>query len=316
MIRRVLRQLTTLATLVSGLVVARVAKAAPEWIFHSGMSSASAAVAVGTNQFLAGSDEDNRLRLYTVAAGGPVIELDVSPWLRLVSRHGEVDLEGAATVGDRTYWLGSHSRAKDGRERPDRARLFATQLATNENRPQLRFVGHPYTGLIEALAAAPLLARFHLAEAVRRVPGDGGLNIEGLAAGPRGELWLGFRSPVPEGKALLVPLTNPEAVIQGGAAQLGEPVLLDLGGRGVRDIVWSGAEWFVIGGGVTGGGSSRLYRWRPGTVDTERVDHPGFKRANPEALAFFGTTAAPRLLVLSDDGKLSRSRFRSFWVIP
>jgi hypothetical protein len=33
----------------------------------------------------------------------------------------------------------------------------------------------------------------------------GGLNIEGLAATPDGQLLIGFRNPLSEGKALLLP---------------------------------------------------------------------------------------------------------------
>ena len=110
---------------------------------HPGMSAASAAVAVGDDHFLAASDEDNRLRLYSVRGGVSELELDVSPWMQLSGKRGEVDLEGAASLGDYTYWLGSHGHAKDGRARPDRERLFATQWITNNARPGLRVVGQP-----------------------------------------------------------------------------------------------------------------------------------------------------------------------------
>jgi len=290
--------------------------APPEFTRHTGMASASAVVSVGPDYFLAASDEDNRLRLYPLSGGPSVTELDASPWLRLASRHGEVDLEGAATVGELTFWLGSHGRGKDGRARPDRERLFATQLVTNDSRPQLRLVGRPYRRLLIDLEAAPQLKRFHLTEASTHAPDDGGINLEGLAAAPGGELLIGFRSPIPEGLALLVPLKNPREVIAGQTARLGDPVLLDLDRLGIRDLAWSGREWFCIAGRPGSGGTARLYHWQPGESRAVRIDHTGFKQSNPEALTVFGPPEAPRLLVLSDDDKRTHLQFRSFWVIP
>lgn len=280
------------------------------------MASASAAVPVGTGHFLAACDEDNRLRLYPITNGPAVLEVDVSPGLRLGAHHGELDLEGGAKLGDLTYWLGSHGRGKDGRARPDRQRLFATQMVTNNHRPEIRPVGQPYRDLLKDLVAAPQLRRFHLIEAAARVPDNGGINLEGLAATPGGELLIGFRGPVPEGRALLVPIKNPKEIIEGRPARLGEPILLDLDNLGIRDLAWSGREWFCIAGRSGGGGNERLYSWRPGEPRPVRIDNTGFKQANPEALAVFGTSESPRLLVLSDDGNKSRSQFRSFWVTP
>jgi hypothetical protein len=44
------------------------------------------------------------------------------------------------------------------------------------------------------------------------------------------------RNPIPGKRALLVPLENPEEVVDGRAAKLGTPILLPLGGLGVRNI--------------------------------------------------------------------------------
>lgn len=298
-------------------LLAPVTLAAPTpFTRHTGMAAASAAVAVGADHFLAASDEDNRLRLYSTGGGASVLELDVAPWLKLGGKQGEVDLEGAATLGGLTYWLGSHGHAKDGRARPDRERLFATEWVTNHWKPSLRFVGQPYRRLKEDLMSAPTLERFKLRNAAQLPPETGGINLEGLAAAPNGELIIGFRSPVPEGRALLVPLKNPQEVIEGQRAKLGEPILLDLDYLGIRDLVWSGQDWFVIAGRPGGGGSEKLYRWSGGPNHPIRVEKSGFKQFNPEALALFGSPEHPRLLVLSDDGKVSRAQFRGFWVEP
>jgi hypothetical protein len=83
------------------------------------------------------------------------------------------------------------------------------------------------------------LAPFDLAKAATLAPKDeGALNIESLAA-DAGKLWIGFRNLQSKAKdALLVPLLNPTEIINKSArAKLGDPLLLKLGGLGVRDMV-------------------------------------------------------------------------------
>ena len=293
---------------------------------HAGMANASAAVPAGPDLFLTGADDDNVIRLYRANAGGkPLLQFDPSPWLQLEGRSRDVNIEGAARIGDVAYWLGSHGRNKDGRPRPNRQRLFATQLTEGTNGPSLAFLGRPCTNLLEALLAAPQLAPFNLKEAARRAPGDKkGLNFEGLSAMPEGGLLLGFRGPVPDGKALLVPLLNPCGVIQGDVPKLGQPVQLDLGGLGIRDIAWSGREYFLIAGRSGGGGISQLWRWAGGEAKPERLDHPALKHLNSEGIAIFGPPEKPHLLIVSDDGSrveepmrvFSTPTFRSVWIRP
>jgi hypothetical protein len=317
------------STIVLGSELAAGRPPGRDFQINAGMANASAAVPVGTNLFAAASDEDNRLRLYRTSGDGrPVAEFDMSPFLGLWGRSQEVDLEGAALLGDRAYWMGSLSRSKDGRVRPNRHRLFATQVVETNGTFRLVPVGRPCTTLLDELAAAPSLAQFRLREAsARAADEEGGLNIEGLAATPDGGLLLGFRNPIPEGRALLIPLLNPEDVINGHPASFGKPAQLDLGGLGIRDLVWSGREYFILAGRAGSGGHERLFRWKGDDSPPEQIEHSRLRHFNPEALAVFGEPSKPRLLVLSDDGNKQDSippfngsqsmrRFRSFWITP
>lgn len=290
---------------------------------HRGMANASAVIALGDDRFLAASDEDNALRLYSLADGaGPLKEFDTTDWLGLrPGKDSEADFEGAARVGDLIFWIGSHGRNKDGKSRPARQRLLATRVVGTNDAFGLVPAGPAYTGLVADFARAPQLSRFRLGDAARLSPEQpGGLNIEGLAATPEGGLLVAFRNPVPEGMALLVPLLNPPELAAGKPARLGEPILLDLGGQGVRDLVWSGKEYFLIAGHPTDGGKQRLLRWEgPGKIPVP-VEHRSFKSFNPEAITVVGSGDSTRLLVLSDDGNRKQSKnaadrkFRSFWV--
>ncbi|MNR01234.1 hypothetical protein D3C85_1170320 [compost metagenome] len=109
---------------------------------------------------------------------------------------------------------------------------------------------------------APELKDLNLSEAAKTLPEQpGGLNIEGLAAWTGDRLLIGFRNPLVLGKALLVPLTNPAAVISGSQAKFDRPILVDLNGRGVRSIDKVGSEYMIVGGPVADTGAFATFRW-------------------------------------------------------
>ena len=170
-------------------------------------------------------------------------------------------------------------------------------------------------------------------------PKSGGINIEGMAAAPNGHLLIGFRSPVINGKALIAPLTNPEAVVsQGKKAVYDLPIEMDLGGLGIRDIVfWQKEKCFlVIGGPVGEEGTSWLYKWdgsvsEDGIATPQKMENIDLSAFNPEAIVIFPDR--DKILILSDDGaKMIRTEkgktvenkslpdsartFRSIWVTP
>jgi len=291
-----------------------------------GLANASAVVRIGSDRILAGSDDQNALVLLDARKGGaPLRTFPAGRWLGLGAGDGEADLEGTARVGDVVYWIGSHARNKNGKWRPERQRLLALRVSGEESDLTLTPVGRPVATLLESLASAPSLASFRLGAAAALPPEDpGGLNIEGLAARPDGGLWIGFRSPVPGGRALLVPLLNPVEVVSGAVPRWGEAVTLDLEGKGIRDLTWTGREYFILGGNAADGGKTRLYRWRGPGSEPEVLKVPGLKDLNAEGLAAFGTPERPELLVVSDDGNRSDNErrlpadrtFRMLWVTP
>src|SRR4051794_30807206 len=189
---------------------------------HTSMCDASAAVAVGADQFVVANDEDNVLRVYrTDQSGGPVASFPMDSFLDVEPEHPEADIEGAARIGDRIYWITSPGRNKDAKMRPNRRRLIATEVRETGGRITLTGVGTPYKDLLKDLTKDSDLDAFRLDAAAEEAPEDeGGLNIEGLAATPRGHLLIGFRNPIRKGRALLIPLKNPDEVIRGRRARL------------------------------------------------------------------------------------------------
>jgi len=299
---------------------------------HFGMCDASAGAAVGASRFVVASDEDNFLRVYrTDACGMPVYSLDLTSFLEVSEKHPEADIEGAATIGNRVYWITSHGTNRTGRPRPNRHRLFATDIRAERNSVSIMPVGVPYHDLVRDLVTAPQLKGFRLGEAAKRPPkGPGGLNIEGLCATRRGGLLIAFRNPVPEGMALLIPLENPDGVVFGQRARFGNPVCLPLGGLGIRAMAYVGTDgtYLIIAGPPGPEGIFGVYQWsgHPEAPPTP-VEGVSFSGLQPEGLVVFASPK-PRVLVLSDDGAREtegvrckdalpdKRRFRTVWLMP
>jgi hypothetical protein len=296
---------------------------------YLGMRDASAAVAVSSNLFIVADDERNTLRLYSTDHPGPPLkEFDFDAFLEVTGKSPEADLEGAALLGNRAFWIGSHGRNKDGKIRPNRCRLFATDVAITNGNVTLTPVGKPYKGLVDDLVGDSRFAEFHLGEASMKAPKvPDALNIEGLSATPEGHLLIGFRNPTPHGKALLVPLLNPNEVVEGKRPRFDPAVLLDFDGLGIRDMAYFDGAYFIIAGPWHSGGKFEFYRWAGGSAAPEKFTVKHLGDYHPEAIIIYPQKGFHEIQILSDDGnrpvngipgkELGESApriFRSFWL--
>jgi hypothetical protein len=306
-------------------------------VTFTGMCDASAAIELTNEVFAVADDEDNVIRTYDALRGGAALSaVDLSPSLDLAKKadkkgkHGskpkravETDLEAATRIGDRAYWITSHARKRSGKAAPERLRFFST-TAPADGTP-IAVVGEPYERLLDDLLADARLERFGLARAVELSPtAPGGFNLEGMTARTEGGVWLGLRNPVPEGKALLVPLLNPEELVRGGRASFGEPVPLDLGGLGVRALSAWRHRYLIAAGSPTDGATPRLFTW-DGNSLVSAVPELDLRAFNPEG--FFTPDTNDRVFLLSDDGTVpidgvpckelddaAHKRFRGVWL--
>ena len=286
---------------------AALSAAAKDVAEYRGLCDASAAVALGPQHFVVADDERDVLTVYRRGKAKAVDEVDLAEALGARHPRGkpkEADIEGAAMIGARIYWITSHGRDSGGDVEPSRWRLFATEAVSRAGLPSLRPLATPaYDGLLRALVAEPRLVVFGLATASQKAPEDPqGLNIEGLAATPSGGLLIGFRNPRPAGKALIVPLQNPREVVDAAAAPLfGEALLLDLGGRGIRSIERIGTRYVIVAGAFDDGDDFALFTWSGRASDAPVLirDAP-LGKLRPEAL--FAWPDSDRIQLLSDDG--------------
>ena len=296
---------------------------------YFGTCDASAAVAVDSSHFLMANDEDSVLRLYLVEKfDAPEQVFDMSSFLQLEARKPETDIEAATRVGDRVYWISSHGRSAVGHYRPNRERFFATTIRTNNGAISVEPEGKPYSRLLEDLLEAPGLKAYKLRAASKRAPKDpGGLNIEGLCGAPDGHLLIGFRNPLPHGRALIVPLLNPLRTVLGDRAELGDPQELDLGGLGIRDLALVGGKYLIVAGPTGLEPHGELFLWSGGKDAPVRLRRTSLLDLNPEAAIIYPSAGLRRFQILSDDGMrmfdgceckhlpdVSRRRFRSVWI--
>jgi hypothetical protein len=321
------RPAKTLILVISALACTTAAASPQEGIitFH-GLSDASAAIAV-KDMFIVADDETNSLRLYKTAdPSAPISTLDLTRFLSIEPDHPEADIEAAAVVGNRIYWITSHGRNKDGKLRPNRNRFFATDIKADNDNIQITPAGRPCSTLLQSMFRNTDLVALGLYQSAllyntdiskkqqeKLAPKDEGLNIEGLAASPDGKtLYIAFRNPRPinhvnhRPNALVVTLANPDAVINDHAEPVFAPPLLwDLNGLGIRSIEYSPFHkaFFLIAGPHDETSRFLIYRWSGDHKDNPVAVMPitanGF---TPEALAPIDDS--PRLLLLSDDGSV------------
>jgi Protein of unknown function (DUF3616) len=300
---------------------------------HQGICDASGAIALGENHFIVANDESNLLRIYAAdQSGSAIATVDIHSYFDNNPNAKEVDLEAAAQIDDVIYWISSHGRNKKGKFRPERHQLFA-----HKRQPsgwEFEQIGRSYTQLVLGdMLNDSRLDRYRLKDAEQLPPkAVGGLNIEGLSVTPSGELLIGFRSPVVNGKALLVPLNNPRELVEGAAAVLGDPIELDLGGLGIRSVeYWEAQNQYIIVAGASDAGDRfALYQWSGLDEPPQRIEGTGFPSDfRPEAVLFYPHRPNDFQL-LSDDGSLVRVNdlpckeiedehhpqkfFRSLWV--
>ncbi|PSB04594.1 DUF3616 domain-containing protein [Merismopedia glauca] len=286
---------------------------------HYGICDASGAVPIDENRFIVANDEDKKdifLRVYDSNNSGKWLEkIRINDYFTNNPEGDEVDLEAGTQIGDIFYWITSHGRNKKTKRKEERHQFFANEI-TKPEKLILKQVGKSYTQLVlkDMLEEDSRFEDYKLKEAETLAPkAEGGLNIEGLTATPTGELLIGFRNPIPQGKALLIPLKNPRDLLQENddtvKASFGNPIELDLGGLGIRSIeYWKEYQiYLIVAGAYDTSDKFGLYSWsgndREPPIKIELPNLPS--QFKPESVLFY-PQKPNHLQLLSDDGSIAR----------
>jgi predicted extracellular nuclease len=276
---------------------------------HYGASDASTAVDLGGGAMVVADDENNTLRVYDRDHSRyPTQTIDLrAAGLALPDGDPtrEIDIEASARVGNTIYWVGSQGQNKDNKTRLNRQVLFTTTVSGTGPTATLT-VGGSYQKLRTDLVAWDVANgnALGLAAAANRAPeGDGGsgpgFNIEGAEFSADGStLYVAFRGPLTsDGKAIIVPVTNPAALVAGNpttgvTATFGTPITWDLGGRGIRELRRNATGQYLViagppGAGTGAAGEFRLYSWNGSATSA-----PVLRPASLDQLAAFGKPEA------------------------
>lgn len=262
--------------------------------FPTGISDASAAIALGDEYMIVGDDETNLLCLYSRQYSGQALyKTDIS---RDAAGSGEeeFDMEGASLSsraynnGQRIYWIGSLGNGKNGGLKPYRNRVIATDIKGSGASATVEVTSYS-TSMRQALIDWGDANAWHFSTSASLNPKRvDGFNVEGISIAHEGETaYIGFRAPLvplqgqqPNGTnrryAVVAPVSNFESMMNvpgktGIKPTLGEPLLFDLDGLSIRDMVrGKGQGYLIVAGLYKGGGTPALYLW-----DGSVPQHPG-----------------------------------------
>lgn len=302
---------------------------------HYEICDSSGAIAAGEHHFVVANDEDNLLRLYQADQSGRPIEIDINNYFENNPKGDEIDLEAVAQLDGIIYWITSHGRSRKGKFKPERHQFFANRFSSHDS-SKFEQVGRSYTQLVLGDMLNDNRLKSYRLEAAEKIPPKepGGLNIEGLTITPNQELLIGFRNPIIQGRALLLPLKNPRQLVEqeGARADFGDPIELDLDGLGIRSIEYWEPEqrYLIVAGAYDGSDQFALYQWSGSDQTPQRLDGIGLPADfRPEGVLFYPARAR-QFQLISDDGSLERSEgipckevadknspqkyFRSLWV--
>lgn len=243
-------------------------------IYNTGVADGSTGIAVDANYMFVADDETNVIKLFNRNNSGlSVYQFDVNPYLNLSGT--EVDIEGSfrsTTNPNRIYWIGSLSNSKTGGARPDRNRIFATDIVGTGANATLVFVGY-YGNLRSRIITWGDANGFNFtAKAATGIEPKriDGFNVEGLEMGPDGTtLYIGFRAPYVgpgNNSAVICPLLNFESWFGNGSPTanptFGAPIVLNLNNHGIRSLGKNASnQYIIVAGSYAAEGTFELYSW-------------------------------------------------------
>ena len=154
-------------------------------------------------------------------------------------------------------------------------------------------------------ALSPLFETLISGSASGIAPKEGGFNIEGLATDGK-SLLIGLRSPVANGKAWILRLANPAAIVADvdEKPQITVKAQVDLGdGRGIRAMTESDDGWIIVGGLINDPPPSfGLFQCDKGPT-AKSIDFTFAGGTRPEGIA----SQDSNVLMVSDDGSVLRN---------
>jgi len=260
--------------------------------------------------------EDEPTRALSIAEFGPDGSIQENPLLSLFLLSSFQtrlnDLEGVTMdANGYIYTITSHSRTKKGKRKQDREQLVRFKIQDNN----VIEIGI-YTNLIKQLNASGILEKA-LINSLDQSVSFNKINIEALSFDKdKQKLLIGLRAPLIDGKSIIITLNNPNAIFEHNEPAIftDDLILLDLNDGGLRSLNYAP----YLGGYLmdneirkaNGKKKSQLWFWK-GLADHQPVpiELPNMiNLKDVEAVTPVIINGKPRLMLLSDDGKLKNKQ--------
>ena len=294
----------------------------------TGFSDASSAIAIDDNYMLVCDDEKNQLFVFNRSQSGFYVKsYDFNQGNLMNLTDGsfgawkELDVEAGTnspTTSGKSYWLGSMSNSSSFNNKPNRDRIFSILTSGTGSATSFSNAGF-YAGLRQYLINWGDFYGYNFSScaAEGRDPKlIDGFNLEGMVFGPDNKtLYFGFRAPlVPTAnrtKAVIAPLQNFETWFNNGnptnAPSIAAPIELDLGGRGIREMIKLSNEiYIIIAGSYDAGLNQTVYRWTGNASDApQQINSFDLSGLNVEGVLPInesGSLSLNKLQFISDNG--------------
>ncbi len=220
----------------------------------------SGAVTLKDGKVLLVEDESKKsLQVISVDKNGKVEELGepkMSQKIKMSLKHKVRDIEGVAiNEHNQLYLITSHSTNKKDKHKKAREQI----VRLNYEHGKVSNFKH-YHGLLNALQELNPALNNSFSKRKKQI------NIEALTWDrDSNSLLIGLRSPLIDGKAIVVPLKNPNDIFDKHEnPKLAKPILLDLYGDGIRAMSWDKKRegyWIVSGSVGKRKGDFSLWFW-------------------------------------------------------
>ncbi|MBA2113438.1 DUF3616 domain-containing protein [Bremerella alba] len=238
------------------------------WTFRGDIlhpNNISAIVVIDDGQYLAiAGDEGASVQILRRRAPG---DYDVDGIIdlkdQLEDKKSEIDIEGLAFSDFRLYVLGSHSKKREKLNPKRTQKHNRDRLKQRDKQPdrqglfEIKYLGRgKFSDKVKPCDLLPTLKENDLLAPFLAIPSkENGIDLEGLAA-EGDDLLVGFRGPVlREG---LVPILK----LDFDKPEKADVLLVDLGGRGIRDLVRTNSDYLILAGPMRDEPLSyRIYQW-------------------------------------------------------
>jgi len=201
---------------------------------------------------------ENPIRMLDVKDSGDVVEIGniyIDKKIKKIFKKRVEDLEAITSNGNTVYAITSHSLNKSHKRKSSREKLISFVYDDGKMRDF-----HIYDTLKDDLY------KNYIDFFKNSIFGIEDISIEGLSVDANNSnLLIGFRSPVIDGKAIIIGIQNPqEVMLEKEKPKFSKPVSLNLNGLGIRDITYDSQKngyWIIAGGSNDRNFNFQLWFW-------------------------------------------------------